>query len=57
MKPRINRRPFIEAMGLGAAALTINGRNNMFFTGDSAGRKPNFVTIFCDDLGYGAPHQ
>ena len=46
MKSKINRREFIQALGLGAAALTVPG------CAKPTTRKPNFVIIFTDDQGY-----
>ncbi len=46
MKSKINRREFIQALGLGAAALTVPG------CAKPTTRKPNFVVIFTDDQGY-----
>jgi len=55
MKDRMNRRQFIKALGSAAGALALPGCGG---TGDlnkskPSSRKPNFVIIFCDDLGYG----
>lgn len=41
------RRGFLKAMGLGALALAVPG------VGFGQKAKPNFIVIFCDDLGYG----
>jgi len=46
MKSKISRREFIQALGLGAAALTVPG------CAKPTTRKPNFVIIFTDDQGY-----
>ena len=51
----VNRREFIKCMGAGAAALAISGCVSLSESksqGASA-KIPNFVIIFCDDLGYG----
>ncbi len=52
MKPQINRRQFIKFLSAGAVSLTLPGCAS-FNTVSSNGKKPNFVIIFCDDLGYG----
>ena len=41
------RRGFLKALGLGALAFSVPGVS----FGEKA--KPNFIVIFCDDLGYG----
>jgi len=46
VKSKINRREFIQALGLGAAALTVPG------CAKPTTRKPNFVVVFTDDQGY-----
>jgi arylsulfatase A len=52
MKPQINRRQFIKFLSAGAVSLTLPGCAS-FNTGSSNEKKPNFIIIFCDDLGYG----
>ena len=49
------RRKFLKAAGLGAGALAVPGCLNGVAPVIRAAerRKPNFVVIFCDDLGYG----
>jgi len=50
MRARLDRRGFLRAMGLGAAAMAIAPRRS---TGDTAvAERPNFVIIFTDDQGY-----
>ena len=45
------RRDFLKALGLGAVAAALPGVAGAADRGD--GRPPNFIVIFCDDLGYG----
>jgi arylsulfatase A-like enzyme len=52
MKPQINRRQFIKFLSAGAVSLTLPGCAS-FNTGSAREKKPNFVIVFCDDLGYG----
>jgi len=51
----VNRREFIKFAGAGVAALGISGCVGTSEAGDKKPleKKPNFVVIFCDDLGYG----
>ncbi len=52
MKPQINRRQFIKFLSAGAASLALPGCAS--FNADVANEKhPNFIVIFCDDMGYG----
>ena len=55
MKRKINRREFIRILGAGAASLGVAGcvSANGGRAGKAPVKKPNFVVIFCDDLGYG----
>ena len=55
MKSRINRREFIRAFGTAAASLGISGCvvPSEAREEKAAAKNPNFVVIFCDDLGYG----
>jgi len=52
----VNRRDFLKVVGVGAASLVVEGclGDSQNIT-DRAGNanKPNFIIIFCDDLGYG----
>ncbi len=51
----MHRRDLLKGLGLTAASLAVPGCGNALSrsTKSGAGRKPNFVVIFCDDLGYG----
>ena len=56
MKKNLNRRAFLKVMGAGAASLAMSGCLDA--SRDATGKasnvqKPNFIIIFCDDLGYG----
>ncbi len=55
MKPKMNRREFIKFAGAGVASLGVSGCVSPNEAGDKKplAKKPNFVVIFCDDLGYG----
>jgi len=55
MRANINRRQFIKVLGLGAGALALPGctGSGELNTGKPSSKKPNFVIIFCDDMGYG----
>jgi arylsulfatase A len=51
-----NRRDFVKALGLGAASLmfpSCQGSRSPLSSLKNAKRPPNFIIIFCDDLGYG----
>ena len=51
----MNRRQFIKTLGIAAGAFAFSGCINPSKSGtdESSSKKPNFVIIFCDDLGYG----
>jgi len=49
MKDKITRRRFIKSLAVGAAVATLPACRPAPRKND----KPNFIIIFCDDLGYG----
>ncbi len=56
MSNNLRRGEFLRSLGLGAAALAVPGCVNIGQkTAGRAGsdRPPNFIIIYCDDLGYG----
>jgi len=55
MSPAMNRRQFLQALGVAAGALALPGcmSSDKSGTSKTSSKKPNFVIIFCDDLGYG----
>lgn len=55
MRSEMNRRQFIKILSLGAGAMALPGciSSGGSATVKSAAKKPNFIIIFCDDLGYG----
>jgi arylsulfatase A-like enzyme len=57
MKAKITRRQFIRFLAAGATATTFSGctpaGSSLLAAKRSQIDKPNFVIIFCDDLGYG----
>jgi arylsulfatase A-like enzyme len=55
---RVNRRNFLKLAGATAAGAVFSGCEGEMSSsfsegGSSADNKPNFIIIFCDDLGYG----
>ncbi len=46
----MNRRTFLQAVGLGAAAMLLPGRLR---AAEAAGRKPNVIFFLTDDMGWG----
>jgi len=54
MNNNLNRRDFLKTIGAGAAAMTIPGcgADSWRLAGDSPEKKPNFVFILIDDLGW-----
>ncbi|MBN1509618.1 MAG: sulfatase [Sedimentisphaerales bacterium] len=55
MNPRVNRREFLKTIGWTAAAAIAPGcsRSLRVASTDGEGRRPNFVIVFIDDMGYG----
>ncbi len=54
----LNRRDFLKVTGAVAGATALRGCTGSLFSGiaessSGANEKPNFIIIFCDDLGYG----
>jgi len=51
----MNRRNFLKAVSFGAASLALPGCSGSSRRGGKSGKggPPNFIIIFCDDLGYG----
>jgi arylsulfatase A-like enzyme len=53
MKNDLNRRDFLKTVGLAATSLAVPGRPSFSQPAAGGARPPNFIIIFCDDLGYG----
>lgn len=53
MKKNLNRRDFIKSVGLAATALAAPSCSTLAQQTAGKTRRPNFIIIFCDDLGYG----
>ena len=60
MKPEMNRRQFIKTLGFAAGTIMLGGcaeqihpQASLEAAALSSSKKPNFIIIFCDDLGYG----
>jgi len=55
MRPEMSRRRFIKTLAVGAAGLTLSGCSSLGKQniGKFSAGKPNFIIIFCDDMGYG----
>jgi len=56
MNKNLSRRGFLKVIGLSAASLTMPGclgASKETAGSGTGGRPPNFIIIFCDDLGYG----
>ena len=55
-KGMINRRAFLGLAGAGILGAGLSGCNRKFLNKNStfsgSGKKPNFIVIFCDDMGY-----
>lgn len=49
-----SRRDFLKAIGIGAAALSLQGYTDTLklFAGETSAGKPNIVLIMADDMGY-----
>jgi arylsulfatase A-like enzyme len=54
MNKSLSRRNFIKLAGAAAAGAVLSGcADELLKTANSPAKKPNFIIIFCDDLGYG----
>ena len=52
MNSRMTRRELIRRVGMGAAGFAFS-KASRSLGNESAQRKPNFIVVFADDLGYG----
>jgi arylsulfatase A-like enzyme len=52
MNSRMTRRELIRRAGMGAAGFAFSKASRLLGA-DKAQSKPNFIIVFCDDLGYG----
>jgi len=53
MRKKLTRRQFVKTLGFAAGALALPGCGGAGRLNQNASKKPNFVIIFCDDMGYG----
>ncbi len=54
MHKSINRRNFLKLTGVTTAGAVLSGcADGLLQSAGSSANKPNFIIIFCDDLGYG----
>lgn len=62
MNRNLNRHDFLRFAGAGAATTVLSGCTERVHTAaedpatdsrSNTAKKPNFIIIFCDDLGYG----
>jgi len=54
MKKSIHRRDFLKLASVTAAGAVLSGcADGLLQSAGSSANKPNFIIIFCDDLGYG----
>jgi len=54
MNPRLNRREFLRTVGFAAAVVALPGCSRSLRSGSASNeeRRPNFVIVFIDDMGY-----
>jgi arylsulfatase A len=53
MKEMLKRRDFLKTVGLAATSLAMPQGSVFSQRASAAAQPPNFIIIFCDDLGYG----